>query len=76
MILDLPGFDKITNKITFGLIRCFNERKEMKPLTNQPVRFLIEGSLSPKKKQPVVFYNRVLTVRIKTENAEVTATHQ
>ena len=27
MMLDLPGFDKITNKITFGLIQCFHEEK-------------------------------------------------
>ena len=60
MILDLPGFDKITNKNTFGLIQCFYEEK-MKPLTKQPVRFLIERSLS-QGKQPVVSYKRVLTV--------------
>ena len=52
MILDLPGFDKITNKITFGLVQCFYEEK-MKPLTNQPVMFLIERSLS-QEKQPGV----------------------
>ena len=23
VIFDLPGFDKITNQITFGLIECF-----------------------------------------------------
>ena len=50
--LDLPGFDKITSKITFGLIQCFMKKK-MNPLTNQPVRFLIEKSLS-QGKQPVV----------------------
>ena len=27
MILELPGFDKITNKITFGLVQCFHEEK-------------------------------------------------
>ena len=27
MISDLPGFDKITNKITFALIQFFNEEK-------------------------------------------------
>ena len=27
MVLDLPDFDKITNKITFGLIQCFYEEK-------------------------------------------------
>ena len=31
MILDLPGFDKITNKIRFGLIQCFNEEKKWNP---------------------------------------------
>ena len=52
MILDLPGFDKITNKITFGLFNVFMKKK-VKPLTNQPVRFLIERFLS-QGKQPVV----------------------
>ena len=52
MISDLPGFDKITNRITFGLIQCFNEEK-MNPLAKQPVRFLIERSLS-QGKHPVV----------------------
>ena len=27
MILDVPGFDKITNEITFGLIQYFHEEK-------------------------------------------------
>ena len=54
------AFDKITNKITFGLIQRFHEEK-MKPLTNQPVRVLIKGSVS-QGKQPVVSYKRVLTV--------------
>ena len=31
MILDLYGFDKIANKITFGLIQCFNEEKNETP---------------------------------------------
>ena len=31
MILDLPGFDKITSKITFGLIQCFNEERNETP---------------------------------------------
>ena len=31
MILDLPGFDKITNKITFGLVQCFHEEKNETP---------------------------------------------
>ena len=31
MILDLAGFDKITNKITFGLIQCFYEEKNETP---------------------------------------------
>ena len=31
MILDLPGFDKITNKIPFDLIQCFYEEKNETP---------------------------------------------
>ena len=52
MILDLPGFDKITYEITFGLIRCFNEERNETP--NKSVcQVLIEGFLS-QQKQPVV----------------------
>ena len=31
MISDLPGFDKITDKITFGLIQCVNEEQNETP---------------------------------------------
>ena len=31
MILDLPGYDKITNKIPFGLIQCFYEEQNETP---------------------------------------------
>ena len=31
MILDLPRFDKITNKITFGFIQCFYEKENETP---------------------------------------------
>ena len=61
MILDLPGFDKITDQISIGFIQCFNEEKKKKRITNQPFQFLIEGPLS-QKKQPVVTYKQVLTV--------------
>ena len=45
MVSDLPGFDKNTNQITLDLIQCFLMKKtNKKPITNQPVRFLIEGS--------------------------------
>ena len=58
MILDLPGFDKITNKITFGLIQCFHEEKNQTP--NKP------ACQVSYRKVPyhirVVSYERVLTV--------------
>ena len=39
------GFDKNTNQITFNLIQClFMKKKNKKPITNQPVMFLIEAS--------------------------------
>ena len=59
----------------------------MKPLTNQPVRFLIEGSLSQKNSlwslkmwfliSGFLLYTMTgKIIEIKTENAEATATHQ
>ena len=61
--------------------------KNKKPITNQPVRFLIEGSLSPKNSVWFLemwflisgFLLYTVTgkiIEIKTENAEATATHQ
>ena len=45
MILDLPGFYKITSQIPFDLIQYVLMKKKIKkPITNQPVSFLIEGS--------------------------------
>ena len=80
MILGLPGFDKITDQITFGLIQCFHKEKNE----------------TPNKSAFEVSYRRVPITRktacgilkcgflqagsyctqIKTENAEVTAMHQ
>ena len=62
-------------------------KKKMKPLTNQPVRFLIE---SPYHKEKSLWFLKMwfLTsgfllyivtgkiIEIKTENIEATATHQ
>ena len=61
MILDLPGFDKITNKIqTFGLIQCFNEERSETP-NKSACQVSDRRVLITRKKQPVVSYKRVLT---------------
>ena len=81
MILDLPGFDKITNKITFGLIQCFHEEKNETP-NKSPCQvkgkenslwflkmwFLISGFL--------LYIVTGKIIEIKTENTEATAEHQ
>ena len=60
MILDLPGYDRITNKITFGLIQCFYEENNETP-NKSAFQVSYRKSLS-QGKQPVVCYMRVLTV--------------
>ena len=79
MILDLPVFDKFSNKITFGLIQCFHETP------NKSVCQVLIGRSLSQGKQPVVlkmwflisgFLLCIVTdkiIEIKTENAEATA---
>ena len=44
MILDVSGFDKNTNQITFDLIQhLLLKKKNEKPVTNQHVRFHIKA---------------------------------
>ena len=84
MILDLPGFDKITNKITFGLIQCFHEEQKETPNKSAcqvkgpyhkensswflKMWFLMSGFL--------LYIVTGKIIEIKTENTEATATHQ
>ena len=52
MISDLPGFDKITNKITFALIQCFNEENNETP--NKSAFQVSYRKVLITRKQPVV----------------------
>ena len=60
MILDLPGFDKNTNQITFDLIHyLLMKKKNKKPITISRSGFLYREAPNHKKKQPVVSCNVV-----------------
>ena len=82
MILDLPGFDKIANKITLGLIHCFNEEKNWNCQQISLSGFSQKGPYHKKNSLWFLISGFLLytvtgkITEIKTENAEATATHQ
>ena len=86
MILDLPGFDKITNRVTFGLIQCFHEEKNEIPsesacqVSYRKVLITRKASCSFLKWFLISgFLLYIVTgkiIEVKTENTEATATHQ